>query len=192
MDNAGNAWLGRNKTLLVYDREGNLITEKSLPERLRAMTLDNTHQTVWIATTRQLLAYDANGVVLQSFPIGQIQDVAVDYANQVLWVVRANQIEQYSFAGAWLGFLVTTRPYGAVDSILPDQQGGLWIKAGIRLYRQDIAMGGVTVAWESYFDALTAGIWQDWVINPANGHIWPSANACKNWTVKAGCYMSAG
>jgi sugar lactone lactonase YvrE len=135
----GSVWLGLERTLHHYSREGQPLQQVTLGQTLRGLSFDPTRGRLWVATRKALTAYDGHGQ-----RAGAI--TPKDHKN-----IRALAYDPHADA-LWVGFATKTlRRYdpvtGAVEietslaknpgRLVADREGRIWIASGPHLLKLD-------------------------------------------------------
>lgn len=144
----GAVWLAINKSLLKFSTLGNPLANTSLSEEIHNLSFDQAGRVLWVATEKEVVAYDHAGTRYAVLPLGakaSVQDITFDPKAKQLWVALKDEIRRYYPNGT----LSLTLTVNKVERLAADGRGRLWTTTEKRLLRID-ANGAVLTNIEAF------------------------------------------
>jgi len=165
-DASGTLWVGTRNGLARYD--GTAITtfteEDGLPDDHVHALAEGPSGTLWIGTPSGVFSYD--GTTFRPLAPDRIQEVpyrSLATRGDTLWIGGQGGVHRYD--GSLTSFVDTTSaPMGAVRSLVPRAEGGLWVGTRRGLFRYDDAQ------FERLSDTRSLTVLD--VLDPPGGPLW--------------------
>lgn len=157
----GDLWLLGHRALSVYDRDGRLLHDFTLPRHLHwdddnwgGMALDHATKTVWLAGEGDLYRLGFNGNLLGTTRLHDFGGViTLDGTDSLLWVALRDKLEAYAHSGE-LKQAIPLNGHGRVEAMVYSKKlSSLWVLRGKTLYRYTTANGAVAASIKLGHDA---------------------------------------
>lgn len=162
----GLVWLARRRSLTLIS--GNVQQwQRELPDNLVDIALDRQHNRLWLATKKQLLAYEADGSLFREVALphkggGTSEAVAYDAVHEQVILASNKRLYRYTLDGG----LEECNRIKQVRQIIVDPAGNLWLAETRQLHKLDSMTLDIsaTVSTEEPVrrirrDPFNAGVW---------------------------------
>lgn len=149
----GSVWLGVQQTLYHFSSTGERMATLALEHPIQAFALNPSRRQLWVATKKQLTAYDPAGQKIQTLTLARkdsnLRDLAYDASLDQLWVASKDGVQRYNVASVNFGQLLYEYKIEKLVRIASDGQGNLWAATRKHLLRFNSA-GALSLQLEPF------------------------------------------